>query len=151
MAKLIVSTEFLRNAKKAEGVVFRAQAGTDTIYCAIEFNMKDDSKITYEVDSIASNYFRKDGEFSSAFYYSQSAQFDEEMQTVFEMMRKGDEVQICWTAGNDSDYIRERNLTCDEVRVIIKRKVRGKEKRYSFLVESHTLDQNSPSRMIRLR
>ena len=74
-------------------------------------------------------------------------QYNECWQTFVASLRAGDEIIIKWVANNNSELLDRAGLFHDQVFLLIRRQVRGKEIKLAFLIES-TVCKNNSAKMI---
>lgn len=81
----------------------------------------------------------------SAFAMRMCAQSDDNWQTVVACMRAGDVISLRWTRANDSDCLRDAEMSRDTLDVIL---TRGKRV-LTFRVETSVVPVDSLARMVR--
>jgi hypothetical protein len=65
----------------------------------------------------------------------------DELRTFRAFLRTGDEIELEWTAGNDSEPIREAGFTCDELRVFVRRGEGSARKSFCFLLKYRVVNR----------
>ena len=77
-------------------------------------------------------------------YWNSSLKYCPETQTVFQLMRVGDIIQMKWVMDNNNDNYKKLDWHCDELSIVL---IRGKA-RYEFLIEKY-VGPNNCGRMCR--
>lgn len=89
------------------------------------------------------------GEAKGACEVFTSARYVPQLATLFTLLKPGDELHPRWTAGNDTDVVRERGVTIDEFAVRVRRPGKAGKASFEFLLHCQVTTPHSQSRNIR--
>ena len=129
------AVEFKKQVKNCRAIIVREDS--------IVIFHPDDSTTVFGINSTRESYDQhsKSGRIlAHKFIYST----DEQVQTIFRSLRKGDQLSAEFVLGNNSQYLREAGLNCDECYLTITRGA----KRLKYLFEVSICPNNS-ARMVR--
>lgn len=136
----------IKALKKAKSVVFFYKNGRS--FMNVILDDSDRSK-DYEIDcGLELSGSRDLGEIIHASHVVMHPQLDEEWQTILSALREGDEVTIKWRACNNNQYLNRAGLYKDEVYLVIRRTVRGRQKKFTYHVAS-SICENNTAKMVK--
>lgn len=144
--KGIFTSEDLKALMKAKSVVFFYRQGRSYLNCIMD---DDNRSKDYEIDcGLELSGSRDLGEIIHASHVVMHPQLDEEWQTILSALREGDEVTIKWRACNNNQYLNRAGLYKDEVYLVIRRTVRGRQKKFTYHVAS-SICENNTAKMVK--
>ena len=120
--------------------------GTHRIDMTMEGKVFDSERALYLDTAYLNNYGDSlRGEEVSAFAMQMTARFNDNWQTVVGLLRVGDVVSLKWTRANDSESLREAQMSRDTLDFVVTRK----NKTMTFRIDTCVCPVNSLARMIR--
>lgn len=141
----VITREDIKEMKRADSIVFRTRDGKTTMECIIQ------AKNTKKTKRSEQTYILEVGNASKqvkkAFSMNHSTKMDGVMQTIFSLLKDGDEISLLW--GRDyltNQYHKKNNLHEDALYMIVIRRG-SNDKRFEFMIDASTCEDNS-ARMI---
>ena len=91
-------------------------------------------------------YNQTDSEPENCYSHFGSPQYNDYLKTVFSLLREGDEIVLKWSYANNSEFMIGRQVTRDNLVVIIRRDDTDK---YHFQMDDSVTNPGSSARLVR--
>lgn len=143
----VLTREKINTLKKAKGgVVFFYRRGRSYINCIMDSNDRD-KDVEMDCDTEINNYGGWSGthlgEVIHGSYSITHPTWDDEWNTILQILRPGDEIKLNWLANNSNQYLTKNGIYQDQLKLVIYRGEGKSRKKLSFHIGQSQCENNT--------